>query len=77
VGSSVGQENFTGCLDEVAFYDFALTPAEIADHAARARAGRPYFNDLDDARPQLRWRSIRRLATAESGVFDVRSPSGG
>jgi len=77
VGSSVGQENFTGGIDEVAIYDFALTAGEIAEHASRARDGKPYFEGLDGIQPQRRWRALRRLAAAESGVFDERRPSGG
>lgn len=77
VGSSAGQENFTGVIDEFAIYDFTLSPAEVADHATRARAGLPYHDDADAPRSRERWRSIKRLAAAESGVFDERHAPGG
>jgi len=77
VGSSVGQENFTGGIDELAYYDFALTPVEIAEHAARARQGKSYHEGLHDNLPRQRWRSVGRVAAAQSGEFDELQPAGG
>lgn len=38
-----GDEPFNGVIDEFAFYDVALTPAEIDGHWRHAQAGRSYF----------------------------------
>ncbi len=44
IGNSQPQdEPFNGVLDEFAFYDFALTPAEVAGHWRNVQAGRNYF----------------------------------
>lgn len=40
----VGREPFNGVIDEVAFYDFALSPANIATHSANIRSGKDYFD---------------------------------
>lgn len=39
----VGREPFNGVIDEVAFYDFALAPATVAQHYANVRKGKDYF----------------------------------
>ena len=41
--SFVGREPFSGVIDEVAFYDYALDPATIAAHFECVKAGRDYF----------------------------------
>ena len=44
VGNSpVGDEPFNGVIDEFAYYDVALTPAEISGHWHHVKAGRNYF----------------------------------
>ena len=42
--SLVGREPFTGLIDEVAFYDYALAPATVAAHYANVQAGKDYFD---------------------------------
>ncbi|MFH1299933.1 MAG: LamG domain-containing protein [Planctomycetota bacterium] len=42
--SLVGREPFTGVIDEVAFYDYALDPAIIAAHYECVKAGKDYFD---------------------------------
>src|SRR5690606_28780814 len=39
---------FSGVIDEVAFYDRALSAAEIAAHYANVQAGDSYFTGLTD-----------------------------
>ena len=43
IGSSNGGENFNGVIDEFAFWDRALSAAEIAEHFANVQAGMNYF----------------------------------
>ena len=46
VGNSPSaDEAFNGVIDEFAFYDVALTPAEISGHWRNIQAGRSYFGD--------------------------------
>ncbi|WP_339731343.1 LamG-like jellyroll fold domain-containing protein [uncultured Gimesia sp.] len=40
----VGREPFTGIIDEVAFYDYALAPSTVATHYANVQAGKDYFD---------------------------------
>ncbi|QDV52987.1 LamG-like jellyroll fold domain-containing protein [Gimesia fumaroli] len=40
----IGREPFTGVIDEVAFYDYALDPATVAAHYANVQAGKDYFD---------------------------------
>ncbi|MCA9015687.1 MAG: LamG domain-containing protein, partial [Planctomycetaceae bacterium] len=40
----VGREPFSGVIDEVAFYDYALDPATVAAHYANVQAGKDYFD---------------------------------
>ena len=42
--SLVGREPFTGVIDEVAFYDYALDPATVTIHYANVKAGKDYFD---------------------------------
>ncbi len=43
--SAPGGEPFTGTLDEVAFWNRALTATEVARHAAATQAGQDYFSN--------------------------------
>lgn len=40
----VGREPFSGVIDEVAFYGFALDAATVAQHYARVQQGKDYFD---------------------------------
>jgi hypothetical protein len=47
IGAVNGGENFNGIIDEFAFYDRALTPAEIAEHFANSlNPGLNYFGQV-------------------------------
>lgn len=67
IGNHHNREPFTGTIDEVAFYDFALSPDEIADHYQRAMQGESYF--FPGASPE-RWRSIMLVRAGSSKVFN-------
>ncbi len=43
IGSSTGSENFTGVIDEVAYWNRGLTASEIAEHYANILDGKNYF----------------------------------
>lgn len=44
-------EAFAGTLDEVAFYDFALTPSIIEHHYQQVQKGHNYFGLMPDTKP--------------------------
>ncbi|MHC4878995.1 MAG: LamG-like jellyroll fold domain-containing protein [Planctomycetota bacterium] len=67
IGNHHNREPFTGTIDEVAFYDFALSPAEIADHHQRAMRGESYF--APNSSPE-RWQSIMLVRAGSSKVFN-------
>ncbi len=46
IGNKPANEPFTGVIDEVAFYNAALSASEIANHFANAQAGKNYFEPL-------------------------------
>ncbi len=52
IGNMAGRGHpFTGVIDEVAFWDRALSAAEVAAHASKAREGKSYFEEDDDTEP--------------------------
>ena len=55
IGSHRNSEPFTGTIDEVAFYDFALSPDEISAHHQRAMRGEPYFAPQTGPLAPERW----------------------
>jgi hypothetical protein len=67
IGNHHKREPFTGTIDEVAFYDFALSPDEIADHYHRAMRGESYFSP--GSSPE-RWQSIMLVRAGSSKVFN-------
>lgn len=70
IGNHRGREPFAGVIDEVALYDFALTPAEVAEHWRRVAGGQNYFG-ADPAVPEgLRWRPVTRLVEGQTMTFD-------
>lgn len=77
IGSSRGAENFTGSIDELSLYDFALTAEEVAEHHRRLLAGQPAIPPAASVRSAagdrpLHWQGITRLVGGQTGVFDQR-----
>ena len=73
IGSHIGHENFHGVIDELALYDFALTPDEIAEHHERTRRGETYFGPRP-ARPNAqRWQAITRITEGQTRIFNSRT----
>ncbi|MFM8414957.1 MAG: LamG-like jellyroll fold domain-containing protein [Planctomycetota bacterium] len=70
IGNTRGKEPFCGVIDEVAIYDFALTPDEVEEHHARVRAGETYFGAQPPAPGTPRWQAVTRLVEGESRVFN-------
>ena len=70
IGNHRGVEPFTGVIDELAFYDFALSPNEIADHYQRVRQGMPYFEVSKNAPDKNRWQVVAVLAAGSSQLLD-------
>ena len=78
IGSHRGIENFTGMIDELSLYDFALTTDEVAEHSRRLLAGEPAIPPAALVRTvagdlPLHWQGITRLVEGQTGVFDQRS----
>jgi hypothetical protein len=69
IGNHSGSEPFSGTIDEVALYDFALTPHEIAQHYQRAMAGQCYFGEQTSL-PAQQWKLVTRLSQGQSGIFN-------
>ena len=70
IGSHLGIENFNGVIDELAFYNFALTAEEIAEHHRRARRGETYFGTRPIDPKPTRWRAITRVTEGQTRVFN-------
>jgi hypothetical protein len=73
IGSMNGYENFHGVIDELAIYDFALTPDEIAEHHEQAGRGETYFGPRPANPNPARWQSITRITAGRTRVFDSRT----
>lgn len=66
-----GNEPYSGILDEVALYDFALTAEEVAAHWRRAQTGQNYFGaDQVATLRQAAWRTTRVLEAGQAMRFD-------
>jgi hypothetical protein len=70
IGNHGSQEPFTGTIDEVAIYDFALTPAEVEQHHAHVLAGGSYFGGEPPPAGGERWHAVTRLVAGESQTFN-------
>lgn len=66
-----GGEPYSGVIDEVAIYDFALTPKEVAQHWQNAQRGVNYFGTrtFDEIRGKP-WNVTARLASGQAMRFD-------
>lgn len=71
IGNFNHNEPFTGTIDEVAFYDFALSPDEISAHQQRAMRGEPYFDPQSGPVAPDRWLAITLVGAGTSQVFDT------
>lgn len=67
-----GIEPFSGTIDEVAYYDFALTPDEVAQHFAHVQAGRNYFGERPEEATAIAgvWRRATRLSAGDAVRLD-------
>jgi len=70
IGSHLGIENFNGVIDELAFYNFALTAEEIAEHHARTHRGETYFGPRPTRPNAARWQAITRVTEGQTRVFN-------
>jgi hypothetical protein len=73
IGNHVRREPFHGVIDEVALYDFALTPDEIAEHHERSRRGETYFGPRPESPTAARWQAITRISASQTRVFNART----
>ena len=71
IGNHRNSEPFTGTIDEVALYDFALSPDEISAHHLRAMGGEPYFGPQTGPLASERWLAITLVGAGTSQVFDT------
>lgn len=69
IGNFSNLEPFTGTIDEVAFYDFALSPDEISVHHDRAMRGERYFEPQSGPLVPERWLATTLLSAGSSQVF--------
>ncbi len=69
-----GAEPFNGILDEVAFYDVAITPSEVATHYKNIMDNRDYFGFDPDIETPLKDRQrTYHLNSGDAYDFDDRS----
>ena len=70
IGNHGGSEPFTGTIDELALYDFALTPTEVAEHWQRVTAGENYFGSETPGPDGPRWQAVTRLVEGQTMTFN-------
>jgi len=68
-GNVQGIEPYHGVIDEFAYYDFALTPEEIAAHYQRVSQGKDYFGIPASEFQKERWVPMAIVAEGESRLF--------
>jgi hypothetical protein len=76
IGSHRDTENFTGTIDELSLYDFALTASDVAEHYRRLLAGRsavPLAGLPNGETRHQHWAAVTRLSQGESRVFNQHS----
>lgn len=64
------REPFHGVIDEVAFYDFALTPEEVATHYQNASSGKNYFGTSAEQLQDVYWQAVTRVKEGQVRHFD-------
>jgi hypothetical protein len=70
IGNHGREEPFSGTIDELALYDFALTPAEVAEHWRRVTAAENYFGFETPAAGGPRWLAVTRLVEGQTMTFN-------
>jgi len=70
IGNHRDGEPFTGVIDEVALYDFALTADEVAEHWRRVTSGQNYFGSTTPPAGGPRWQAITRLVEGQTMAFN-------
>jgi len=63
-------EPFNGTIDEVAYYDFALTEIEVLQHYQRAMAGKNYFSLTPEQLRAPLWQPITRMVQGDKALFN-------
>lgn len=71
IGNHVHCEPFTGTIDEVAYYNFALTADEIAAHHDLAKLGQPYFPTDVDPSDRRQWRPVTLVRAGHPQTFNT------
>lgn len=66
-------EPFNGVIDEVAYYDFALTAVDIAAHYKNVKAGKMYFNGIPGILNANRWRSVTHVREGDHRIFNINT----
>ncbi|QDU64289.1 FecR protein [Planctomycetes bacterium Pan216] len=68
-------EAFQGVIDEFAFYDFALSPEEVARHHESVASGTNYFGrPLEELIAEARQHRRQQLTTGNSAVWEEPRP---
>ncbi len=70
IGNHGAGEPFTGTIDELAIYDFALTPQEIEQHHAHVLVGGSPFGSKTPVAGAARWQAVTRLITGQTQAFN-------
>lgn len=70
IGNHGSHEPFTGTIDELALYDFALTPQEVAEHHAHVLAGSSPLGSDPPAAGAARWQAVTRLVAGQTQTFN-------
>jgi hypothetical protein len=70
IGNHGDGEPFTGVIDELAIYDFALTPQEVAAHHAHVTTGTSPFGSEPPVTGAARWQPITRLVEGQTQAFN-------
>lgn len=73
IGNHAGMEPFSGVIDELALYEFALTPDEVAEHWRRAAGGENYFGSDPPAANAPRWQAVTRLLEGQTMKFNQKT----
>ncbi len=72
IGGWRKREAFGGVIDELAIYDYALSPQQIAEHAELASRGSHTFQQQTSAKSN--WTTLRIVQTGESVQLPISAP---
>lgn len=70
IGNHGIAEPFTGTIDELALYDFALTPDEVTEHWRQVMDGENYFGSETPGPGNPRWQAVTRLVEGQTMAFN-------